>query len=153
MLLVQTRQHSFYQCLYKYVCVCIYIYIYTHTHTQCLYIRIYTPCSYIYTYIHTSNLHTIYLYIHIYEIWSGNSVGIATHYRLECPGSNPGRDEIFRPSRPALGPTQPPGNRYRLFPGSKLRPGCAADHSPLLVSRSWKSRVIPLPILWVTPGL
>jgi len=33
----------------------------------------------------------------------GSSVGIA----LEVPGSNPGRDEIFRPSRPALGPTQP----------------------------------------------
>ena len=29
-------------------------------------------------------------------------------YRLDCPGSNPGGDEIFRPSRPALGPTQPP---------------------------------------------
>ena len=27
---------------------------------------------------------------------------------LEGPGSNPGEDEIFRPSRPALGPTQPP---------------------------------------------
>ena len=32
---------------------------------------------------------------------TGSSVGIAT------PGSNPGGDEIFRPSRPALGPTQP----------------------------------------------
>jgi len=37
-----------------------------------------------------------------------SSVGIATDYRLDDPGSNPGRDEIFRPSRPALGPTQPP---------------------------------------------
>ena len=27
---------------------------------------------------------------------------------LDSPGSNPGGDEIFRPSRPALGPTQPP---------------------------------------------
>jgi len=39
----------------------------------------------------------------------GSSVGIAT----ELPGwtvwrSNPGGDEIFRPSRTALGPTQPP---------------------------------------------
>jgi len=25
-----------------------------------------------------------------------------------CPGSNPSGDEIFSPSRPALGPTQPP---------------------------------------------
>ena len=38
----------------------------------------------------------------------GISVGIATDYGLEGPGSNPGGDEIFRPSRPALGPTQPP---------------------------------------------
>ena len=38
----------------------------------------------------------------------GSSVGIANDYRLDGPGSNPGADEIFRPSRPALGPTQPP---------------------------------------------
>ena len=39
---------------------------------------------------------------------SGSSVGIATDYRLDGPGSNPSGDEIFRLSRPALGPTQPP---------------------------------------------
>ena len=38
----------------------------------------------------------------------GRSVGIATHYGLDSPGSNPSRDEIFPPSRPALAPTQPP---------------------------------------------
>jgi len=38
----------------------------------------------------------------------GSSVGIATDYGLDGPGSNSGGDEIFRPSRPALGPTQPP---------------------------------------------
>ena len=38
----------------------------------------------------------------------GSSVGIATDYGLDSPGSNPGGDEIFRPSRQALGPTQPP---------------------------------------------
>ena len=37
-----------------------------------------------------------------------SSVGIVTDYRLDGPGSNPGGDEIFRPSIPALGPTQPP---------------------------------------------
>ena len=37
----------------------------------------------------------------------GSSVGIATHYDMDGPGSSPGGDEIFRPSRPALGPTQP----------------------------------------------
>ena len=35
----------------------------------------------------------------------GSSVGVATDYRLDGRGSNPGGDEIFRPSRPALGPT------------------------------------------------
>ena len=35
----------------------------------------------------------------------GSSVGIANYYGLDGPGSNPGGDEIFRPSRPALGPT------------------------------------------------
>ena len=38
----------------------------------------------------------------------GSSVGITTDYGLDGPGSNPGGYEIFRPSRPALGPTQPP---------------------------------------------
>ena len=37
-----------------------------------------------------------------------SSVGIATDYRLDGPGSNPGGDEIFRLSRLALGPAQPP---------------------------------------------
>jgi len=31
-----------------------------------------------------------------------------TDYRLDSPGSNPGGDEIFLPSRPALVPTQSP---------------------------------------------
>jgi len=38
----------------------------------------------------------------------GGLGGIVTDYGLDSPGSNPGGDEIFRPSRPALGPTQPP---------------------------------------------
>ena len=37
-----------------------------------------------------------------------SSVGITTDYGLDGPGSNPSGDEIFRPSRPALGPTLPP---------------------------------------------
>jgi len=38
----------------------------------------------------------------------GSSVGIATDYGLDGPRLNPSADEIFRPSRPALGPTKPP---------------------------------------------
>jgi len=43
-----------------------------------------------------------------YVFGPGSSVVIATDCRLDGPGLNPGGDEIFRPSRPALGPTQPP---------------------------------------------
>jgi len=51
----------------------------------------------------------LYIYIYMYIVRGpGKSVGIATDYGLDCPGSNPGGDEIFHPSRPALGPTQPP---------------------------------------------
>ena len=51
---------------------------------------------------------SVLYYSYIYVGGPGSSVGIATVYGLEGPGSNPGGDEIFRPSRPALGPTQPP---------------------------------------------
>jgi len=42
------------------------------------------------------------------ESGSGISGSLATDYGLEGPGSIPCGDEIFRPSRPTLGPTQPP---------------------------------------------
>ena len=38
----------------------------------------------------------------------GSSVGVATDYGLDGPVSNSDGVENFRPSRPALGPTQPP---------------------------------------------
>ena len=37
-----------------------------------------------------------------------SSVGIGTDYGLDSPGSNSGGNKIFRPSRPALGLSQPP---------------------------------------------
>ena len=59
-----------------------------------------------------------------------SSVGMATDYGLDGPGSNPGEDEIFRPSRPSLGPTQAPVKWVPCLSRGKVRPGRAADHSP-----------------------
>jgi len=67
-------------------------------------------------------------------MWPGSSVGIATDYGLNGPGSNPDVDEIFRPSRPALGPTQPPVKWVPGLSRGKVRPRRAADHSPLTPS-------------------
>jgi len=82
-----------------------------------------------------------------------SSVGIATDYGLNGPESNPGWNEIFRPSRSALGPTQLPAYLGTgSFPGIKCGQGVLLTTHPLLVPRSWKSRVITLSTLWSTPG-
>ena len=39
------------------------------------------------------------------------------------------------------------------FPGVKCDRGVLLTTHPLLVPRSWKSRAIPLPTLWATPGV
>jgi len=39
------------------------------------------------------------------------------------------------------------------LPGVKYGQGVLLTTHPLLVPRSWKSRAIPLPNLWATPGL
>jgi len=56
-------------------------------------------------------IRVIYIYIYIYSTKGtcgpGSSFGIATDYGLDGPGSNPGGYEIYRPSRPDLGLTQP----------------------------------------------
>jgi len=59
----------------------------------------------------------------------GSSVGIATDYGLDGPRSNPGGDETFPPVQTGPG-AHPAYNGYRVFPGGKVRPGRAADHSP-----------------------
>ena len=84
----------------------------------------------------------------------GGSVGIATDYGLDGAGSNPGGDEIFRPSRPALGAHSPSCKMdIRSFPGVKCGRGVLLITHTLLVPRSWKVRAISLPTLWATPGL
>ena len=64
---------------------------------------------------------TFNLQIYIYTLGSRErSVGIATRYGLEGPGveSRWGRDFPHQ-FRPALEPTQPLYNGYRVFPGGK----------------------------------
>ena len=91
---------------------------------------------------------------HFYLCGPGSSVGIATDYGLDGPGSNPGGNEIFCPSRPALGSTQSPVKWVPgLSQGVKCGQSVLLTTHPLLVLRSWKSRAIPLPTVWATPGL
>ena len=60
----------------------------------------------------------------------GSSVGIATDYGMDGPGSSPTGDEIFRPSSPALGSTQPPVQWVPGLSRGKVRQGRVTDHSP-----------------------
>ena len=61
----------------------------------------------------------------------GSSVGIATDYGLDGPGmeSRWGARFSAHPDRPRGSPSLL-YNGYRVFPGGKVRPGRAADHSP-----------------------
>ena len=71
-----------------------------------------------------------YIYIPMMKCGPGSTVGIATDYGLDGPGSDPGGDETFRPSRPTLEPTQPPAKWAPRLSRGKVRPGRTADHSP-----------------------
>jgi len=48
-----------------------------------------------------------FMVVYCFKCGPGSSVDIAADYVLDGPGSNTGGDEIFRPSKSALGPTQP----------------------------------------------
>ena len=61
----------------------------------------------------------------------GSSVGIATDYGLDGPGSNPGGGRDFPPVQ--TGPAAHPASCKMgtgSFAGGKVRPGRAANHSP-----------------------
>jgi len=76
----------------------------------------------------------------------GSSVGIATELRA-------GRFGIeFRWGRDFPPVQSGPGAGNGSFPGVKCGRGVLPTTHPLLVPRSWKSRAIPLPTLWVTPS-
>jgi len=85
---------------------------------------------------------------------AGSSVGIVTELRAGRSGieSRWGRD--FPPVQ--TGPGAQPATctmGTESFPGVKCGRGVLLTTHPLLVPRSWKSRAIPLPTLWATPGL
>ena len=63
-------------------------------------------------------------------MWAGSSVGIATDYGLDGPGSNPEETRFSACPDQPWGPPILLYNGYRVYPGGKVRPGRAADHSP-----------------------
>jgi hypothetical protein len=96
----------------------------------------------------TNNYHCAFNRKLILTYWylcgPGSSVGIATDYRLDGPGikSAGGWRYFTRLSRPALGPTQPSVQWYRIFPGVKFNRGVPLTTHPFLVPRSCKRRAI-----------
>ena len=107
--------------------------------------------------VNSSNCHyfiNIYTIIKKLHCGPGSSVGIATKLGLDGPGSNPGGDRDFPPVH--TGPGAHPASCKMgtgSFPVVKCGPGVLLTTHPLLVPWSWKSRAIPLPTLWATPGL
>ena len=128
---------------------------------------IYTTCQYRLVHLPTANCRISNIFSHspllpivtfnvliVFNSGPGSSVGIATDYWLEGPESNLGEEEIFPPVQ--TGPGAHPAS-YTMdtgcFLGVKCGRGVLLNTHPLLVPRSWKSRAIPLPTLWATPGL
>ena len=96
------------------------------------------------------------IYHKYYAVMSGlgSSVGIATELRAGRSGIESRWRRDFPPVQTGPG-TRPASCKIgtRSFPGVKCGRGMLLTTHPLLVSRSWKSRVITLPTFWATPGL
>jgi len=85
---------------------------------------------------------------------SGSSVGTVTELRAGRTGieSRWGRD--FPPVQTGPGAHSASCKMGTgSFPGIKCGRGVLLTTHRLLVPRSWKSRAIPLPTFWATPGL
>jgi len=84
----------------------------------------------------------------------GSSVGLATELRAGRSGIEPRWERDFPPVQ--TGPGAHPVS-YKMGTGSLPGVKCGRDvlltTHPLLVPRSWKSRAIPLPTLWVCNGI
>ena len=97
--------------------------------------------------VRKKTFHTVHLFlIYIYNV--------ATDYGLDCLGSNPrwGRDFLPILTGPGAHPAScTMGTGY--FPGVKCSRGVPLTTHPLLVPQSWKSKAIPLPILWASNGI
>jgi len=84
----------------------------------------------------------------------GGSVGIVTELRAGRSGIEFRWGRDFPPVQ--TGPGAHPASCKMgtwSFPGVKCGRDVLLTTHPLLVPRSWKSRAIPLPKLWATPGL
>jgi len=105
-------------------------------------------------YINSGSVHFGCVYNVIEWTWPGSSVGIETELRAGRSGNEFrwGRDFPPLQTGPGAHPTS-----YTMdtgsFPGVKCGRSVLLITHRLLVPRSWKSRVIPLSVLWATPDL
>ena len=88
-------------------------------------------------------------------VWAGQlNRYIATELRAGQSGIESQWERDFPPVQ--TGPGAHPASckmGTESFPGVKCGRGVLLTTHPLLVPRSWKSRAIPLPTFWATPGL